>query len=381
MTRAARFAENYLVVPLGAILAMIWANSAPESYFSFALSSSFLVNSVGMALFFAFVTQEIRETMTPGGALATWRHRVLPIVAAVGGLLGSVLLYFAYLRFVDEVMLSQAWPCAGAVDIVFSYFLARMIFKDRSGVAFTLLLALTTDIVVLVAVAIRDPFADFHPAGPLLIVLAVSLALIFRWKGLRTFWPYLLICGPLSWWGFFWSGLQPALALIPIIPFVLHAPRNLDLFTDTSKGVHGSATHLERVLMHPVQVVLFFFALVNSGVQITYFEAGTWALPLAALIGRPAGVAIAVSLAVAAGCRVPHRHGWRDLAVAGLIVSTGFSFALFLATGILPTGNLLTQTKVGALSTVVGSVLALVAASMLHVGRFKTPGRPHPAAG
>src|SRR5206468_3420482 len=272
----------------------------PESYFTFAHSWSLAVNDLGMTLFFALVTQEIVEATMPGGALGTWRRAMLPIIAALGGLLGSVLLYLGYLRYVDEVMLSQAWPCAGAVDLLFSYFLAKVIFRRGAGVAFTLLLAVASDIVVL-AFVVRSPFAPVYLAGAMLIALALSLAFLFRRAHLRTFWPYLLICGPICWWGFVWAGLQPALALMPIVPFVPHSPRNLDLFADTPQSVHTGVTHLEHTLQYPVQVVLFLFALVNSGVVFTYFEPGTWALPLAALVGRPIGVMVAVSAALAGG--------------------------------------------------------------------------------
>ena len=373
-------ADHYLVVPLGSVLALAWANARPESYFTFAHSWSLAVNDLGMTLFFALVTQEVVEASMPGGALGTWRRAMLPIVAAVGGLLGSVLLYLGYLRYMDEVMLSQAWPCAAAVDLVFSYFLAKAIFRRGPGVAFTLLLAVASDIVVL-AFVVRSPFAQAHVAGAMLIALALSLAFLFRRTRLRTFWPYLLICGPICWWGFVRAGLQPALALIPIVPFVPHSPRNLELFADTPQSVHSAVTHLEHTLQYPVQVVLFLFALVNSGVVFTYFEPGTWALPLAALVGRPIGVMVAVSLAVTGGgFLMPLRSGWRDLLVVGLITSTGFAFALFVATGILPVGDLLTQTRMGALVTVLGSVLAFAAASILRVGRFMNPdparGRP-----
>ena len=172
----------------------------------------------------------------------------------------------------------------------------------------------------------------------MVIALAVSLAFLFRRARVRTFWPYLLICGPISWWGFVWTGLQPALALIPIVPFVPHSRRNLELFADTPRSVHSSVTHLEHTLQYPVQAVLFLFMLVNSGVVFAYFEPGTWALPLAALVGRPIGVMVAVGLALTAGFVMPLRSGWRDLLVVGLIASTGFSFALFVATAILPIG-------------------------------------------
>jgi NhaA family Na+:H+ antiporter len=331
------------------------------------------VNDIGMTLFFALVTQEIVEATMPGGALGTWRRAMLPIIAALGGLLGSVLLYLGYLRYVDEVMLSRAWPCAGAVDLVFSYFLAKAIFRRGAGVAFTLLLAVASDIVVL-AFVVRNPFAQAHVAGVMLIAIALLLAYLFRRAHVRTFWPYLLICGPICWWGFVRAGLQPALALIPIVPFVPHSPRDLNLFADSPQSVHSAVTHLEHALQYPVQVVLFLFALVNSGVVFKYFEPGTWALPLAGLVGRPIGMMAAVTLAVTGGGFImPPRYGWRDVLVAGFIASTGFAFVLFVATGILPVGDLLTQTRMGALATVLGSVLAFAAASILRVGRFMNP--------
>ena len=131
---------------------------------------------------------------------------------------------------------------------------------------------------------------------------------------------------------------------------------------------------MEHTLQYPVQVVLFLFALVNSGVVFAYFEPGTWALPLAALVGRPIGVMVAVGLAVTiGGFLMPLPRGWRDVLVVGLIASTGFSFALFVATGLLPVGALLTQARMGALTTLLGSVLAVTAAASLRVGRFMSP--------
>jgi hypothetical protein len=103
MIRIVRFAaDHYMVVPLGSILALAWANTRADSYFTFAHSWSLAVNDLGMTLFFALVTQEIVEATMPGGALGTWRRALVPIVAATGGPLGSVLLYLGYLRYVGE---------------------------------------------------------------------------------------------------------------------------------------------------------------------------------------------------------------------------------------------------------------------------------------
>src|SRR4051812_23556313 len=106
MTSAVHFVtDHYLVVPLGAIVAVIWANTAPEGYFGFAQSLSFAVNEIGMALFVALVAQELLEAVMPGGALHTWQRAMLPNIDAVGDAIVAVLVYVAYLQIVGEVML------------------------------------------------------------------------------------------------------------------------------------------------------------------------------------------------------------------------------------------------------------------------------------
>jgi Na+/H+ antiporter NhaA len=67
---------------------------------------------------------------------------------------------------------------------------------------------------------------------------------------------------------------------------------------------------------------------------------------------------------------MPQHFRWRDLVVVALIASTGFAFALFVATSIFPVGDLLTQAKMGALLTVFGTALAFGGAALLRVGRF-----------
>ena len=93
---------------------------------------------------------------------------------------------------------------------------------------------------------------------------------------------------------------------------------------------------------------------------------------VAALVGRPLGILIAVGLAVAAGLQLPRRLGWRELVIVALVASSGFTFALFFATAVYPVGPALSQTKMGAMATVAGALLALAAARLLRVGRFAT---------
>jgi hypothetical protein len=65
-----RVVEFSLVLPVGAVVALVWANSAHASYERFASALHFAVNDVGMAFFFALVTKEVVEAtaarFTPG---------------------------------------------------------------------------------------------------------------------------------------------------------------------------------------------------------------------------------------------------------------------------------------------------------------------------
>jgi NhaA family Na+:H+ antiporter len=178
---------------------------------------------------------------------------------------------------------------------------------------------------------------------------------------------YLLTSGTLSWLACYWGGIQPALALVPIIPFLPHRPRDLDLFDATGPL---EPRRFEHVVRYPVQVVLFFFGLVNGGVVLAGAMPGAWAVLVAALVGRPIGILAAVALGGLAGLRLPAHLRWPELIVVALAASAGFTFALFFATSIMPAGPLLNELKLGALSTAAGALVAFAAARLLHVGRF-----------
>ena len=202
MTKPFRFAvEHYLALPLGALAALAWANCQPESYFTFAHTLSFAVSNVGMTVFVALVTKEVVEATTPGGPLHTWRRVTLPVVGALGGILGSALCYIAYLRLGDESsVLARGWPIPCATDIAVSYFIARSICPRHPAVPFLLLLALASDAIGLVIVALRYPVADVHAGNLALVAAAIGGAIALRRYRITNPWPYVLGCGALAWW-------------------------------------------------------------------------------------------------------------------------------------------------------------------------------------
>jgi Na+:H+ antiporter, NhaA family len=360
-----------MIVAFGAVLAIVWANTFGESYFRFARALSFVVNDIGMAFFLALVTKEVVEATVPGGVLHTWRRVLMPVVAAVGGMLGTVIAYATFLQFSDEAsLLGSVWPVACATDIAFSYFVARIIGKRYPAIPFLLLLGITLDALSLVIAEVQFPVADVHWSGVVMVAVAIGLSIALRRNRVRSFWPYLLAGGVTSWLGLFLTGLNPVLALVPIVPFLPHAARDPGLFVETPPGFRDALSQFEYAWKYPVQVTLFLFGLVNGGVLIRGFGTGSWSVLVAALIGKPIGILVAVALAVAAGLHLPHRVAWRDVIVVALTASIGFTFALFLAAAAVPFGPILIEVKIGALLTIAGALIALGAAAWLRVGRF-----------
>ena len=84
--------EHSLVLPVGAMAALAWANLSYASYARVSHALRFPVNDVGMVFFFALATKEVVEATAPGGALHSWRRAALPGIAAVGGMAAPALI-------------------------------------------------------------------------------------------------------------------------------------------------------------------------------------------------------------------------------------------------------------------------------------------------
>ncbi len=364
---ARRAFDRFVLLPIGAVIALIWANTAPESYFTFAQRFAFVVNEIGMAFFFALLTQEIVEGVMPGGALHSWRRWTMPIVAGIGSVIGAAAVYVGYVHFQYEDSLASAWPIVCAVDAAATYYVLKTIMPASGALPFALLLAIVADVIGMILVAPRHLILQARAGGAALMLAALGLAALLRSLRVRTFWPFLCVCGSLSWLAFSWEGLHPAFALIPIVPFLRHEPRHVNVFADPPDNdpVHH-AEHQWHIL---VQIVVFFFGLVNAGVILKDYDTGSWAMVAGQLIGRPLGIFIGVQLGLMAGLHLPRHVGWRELLVIAFATSSGFAIALFFATGLLATGPVLAQAKIGVLASAAGIGLAFFAARLLKVGR------------
>ena len=363
---------HYLLLPLGAAVALIWANVAPLSYFTMAHALAFPVNEIAMVLFFGLVAQEVLEETGAGGALHQWRRWVVPMIAAVSGVATAAIVYGLYVEWKLEPMLHVGWPVVAGVDVAIAYFIVKAIFHRHPAVPFVLLLALASNVIGFVTIAPQYVFTTERTGGAaVLMAAAIGVAWWLRRRRVREFWPYIWLGGGLAWLALYLEGFHPALALLPIVPFMPHARRRLDeLFADEGDQKGRTARHFEHLWHYQAQAALFLFALVNAGVVLSGYGTGTWATLLATLVGRTLGIVAGVGIAVAFGLHLPAHLRARELTVVAFAASAGFTFSLFFATALLPAGPLLAELKLGALLSVVAGVLAFGAARLFRVGRF-----------
>jgi NhaA family Na+:H+ antiporter len=379
--RLSRFAiEHLLLLPLGAIIALAWVNTAPESYYDFTFSIAFVANDVGIAFFFALIAKEVVEATVPGGVLHPRRRALMPIVASLGATVVPALLHIRIVESLDEPMLTVGWRVALATDLAIGFFFARIIFGRHPAVPFLLLLGIASDAIGFITVAVFDPARDIRLAsGVLMLAAAMAMAASLRRWRVRSFWPYVLTAGVASWVGMYLSGVHPALALVPVMPFLPHAKRDPGFFVDARPDARDALSQFEVWWRYPAQVALFFFGLVNAGVPMGALEPGTWGLPLALIVGKPLGLFVGTGLARSLGLHLPHRVGWRELTVVGFIAAMGLTVGLFFAAAILPPGQLRSELSMGVLLSLAGAPLALVGAWMMGVGRFSTE-TSHPSS-
>ena len=372
MPRLWHFASEYLLLlPAGALIALIWVNTAPESYFRITGGLHFVVNDVAMALFFGLIAKEIVEATIPGGVLHPWRRAALPFAASAGLTLVPLVLFAVLVPVFDEPRVLQGWPAVFATDVAFGYFTARLIFGRQAAVPFFVLLAVAANCQGLLALIVTRAPTSLYPAVAIsLMAMTLLLTAMLRQLRVRSLWPYVIGGGGFSWCALYFGGLAPAFALLPILPFVPHARRDPGFFVDAPPTAHDPLNRFEQFVRHPAQIALGLFGLVAAGVPLNALDWSTLSLPLSVLIGKPIGLLAGVAIARAFGLHLPAGIGWRDLTVLGIAASVGFTVALVFATAAVGPGPTLSAIKMGALLSVAGVVLALGAALLLGAGRF-----------
>jgi Na+:H+ antiporter, NhaA family len=359
--------ENSLLLVAGTVVGLAWANLDQPLYERFSHAVHFAVNDVGMVFFFALAVKEIVEATLPGGALESPREAAVPILAAAGGMIGPASLYAILVVALGRHELMPGWAVPCATDIAFSYLAARFIFpRTHPAIPFLLLLAIADDALGLILLAV------FYPAAPvsfltfaMLMIPALGVTLWLRRARTKNFWPYVILGGGLSWAALFFGGLHPALALVPILPIMPHAKRDLGLFDPRESAQGDTMNRFERAWKVPVQVILMLFGLVNAGVLLSSVGTGTWIVFVSLLVGKPIGIVGATFLAVRAGLRMPGGLSYRHAIIMGIAAGIGFTVALFFATAAFEPGPLLDEVKMGALLSFFAAPIAILAGRLI----------------
>ena len=359
--------------------------------FGHALTAHFLINEIFMVFFFGIAAKEITESLLPGGALNPLRKAINPVLGTLGGVLGPASLYLL-LTFLfyggteDFAIVANGWAIPTATDIALAWLVARLVFGNgHPAVNFLLLLAVADDGIGLgiIAVFYPDPELPVRPAWLLLTVGGMAAAFAMRRIGLGSWLPYIVIGGVLSWVGLIKASIEPALALVVIVPFlpaangergpISHALRpgtGADAVVPASHHPGSHEAPLER-FEHQFKLFvdfgLFFFAFANAGVPFGTINQVTLIVLLSLIFGKTGGVFLFSWVGVKLGFPLPTGMGMKHLAVAGLVAGLGLTVALFLAGKAFAGPPFQDPAKMGAVLSGGVALLALAAGALLKV--------------
>lgn len=429
MYRVWNFLTEYsLLLIIGAVLALIWANLDPAGYHSFVeypiwandligasyeewahaygegaekkvpegpervLSVHYLINGTLMSLFFAIAGKEVWEAVALKSGSLRGRKAMTPLIATSGGMFGPIAVYLGIAALMGSTTydaVANGWAIPTATDIAFSYLVGRLVFgAGHPAVRFLLLLAIADDAAGLIILAVFYPTAELAPVWLLFSVGAALLVfLLFNWLPRRLdrgkqdrpnstwvrktlgFWPY-AIGAALSWYGFQESGIHPALGLLPIIPAIPHADRAFGIFAAAEAHLTDLLNHIEHLLKKPVEVVLFFFGLSNAGVEFSAMGDATWLVLAGLIVGKPAGI-LALGWLAAVPMRLGLPEGMRivDLFILGCIAAIGFTVSLFIASVAFGPGPVQDAAKMGALFSFSAAIISIVVGRVIGVER------------
>jgi NhaA family Na+:H+ antiporter len=366
-------------IPLlcGVILALGWANSAPESYARFLygplfgpLSFHFLTNDIFMVFFFGIAAVEITQSFLPGGDLHPVTKSVNPLLATAGGVVGPAIVYLMLNYIIGTPALQRGWGIPTATDIAFAWLVARLIFgNNHPAISFLLLLAVADDGIGLAIIALfyPDPRFPVEPIWLLMTLAGMLIAYALKKRRIRSYWPYILMGGVPSWTGLFKAHIHPALALVFIIPLLPHAMAETKHLFEEDRTDRSTIAQFEHEWKIIVDFGLFMFGLANAGVTVAQVGTATWLVLLSLLAGKTAGIFALGSIAVRLGFPMPRGMQKKELLVVGIIAGFGFTVALFVAGVAFIDPVHQGAAKMGAMLSCIAALIAVMAAKLLKI--------------
>ncbi len=365
----------------GVVLALVWVNLSPEAYNRFlsrpfvgSVSFHFLTNDIFMVFFFGIAAAEISQSFLPEGDLYPIKKAVNPLISTLGGVIGPVFVYLTLNRMIGSPELLRGWGIPTATDIAFAWLAARLVFgKNHPAISFLLLLAVADDGIGLAIIAVfySNALMPVELQWLLLTLAGMAVAWLLRRWHTRSYWPYVLLGGGLSWAGLFNARLHPALSLVFIVPFLPHASFGKKHLFDENVADRSTMAQFEQEWKIIVDFGLFLFGLANAGVVLSRVGTATWLVFLALLIGKTSGIYLLGSFANKLGFPLPQGVRKKELLIVGVIAGFGFTVALFVAGEAFPDASLQSAAKMGAMLSCSAALVAVIAGKLLKI--VKTP--------
>jgi NhaA family Na+:H+ antiporter len=334
-------AASGLVLLFSAIIALVISNSdLAELYFStlnkylfiginnFGLKLSVLhwINDALMAIFFFFVTLEIKREFLQG-ELSNIKQALLPIIAAVGGMLVPALFY-VFVNLGDSETLN-GWAIPSATDIAFSLGVLSLLGKrvPLSLKVFLTALAIIDDLGAIVIIALFYS-GDLSIKYLSLMLLAFILLLLINKFNIKKFLPYLIV-GLFLWDFTHNSGIHATIAGVLLAMTIPHRKKEKD-FSLLIKIEHAISPYVAFGIMP-------LFAFANAGVSLeglsfaSLLDKVPLGIVLGLFLGKQLGVFIfsyaSIKLKIA---QMPNNTSWYNFYGVGVLTGIGFTMSLFV---------------------------------------------------
>ena len=334
-------AASGLILLVAAIIALIISNSnfsgfyfnTLEQYifigindFGLKLSVHHWINDLLMAVFFFFVTLEIKREFIQG-ELSNLKKAMLPIIAAVGGMVVPALFY-VIINFRNPETLN-GWAIPSATDIAFSLGILSLLGSrvPMSLKIFLTALAIIDDLGAILIIAFFYS-GDLSISYLSLILISYIFLLILNKLGIKKFLPYLFV-GIFMWFFTYKSGIHATIAGVLLASTIPHRIKHKD-FSLLIKIEHIISPYVAFMIMP-------LFAFANAGVSLEGLTLSSLMMPvplgilLGLFVGKQVGVMFFSFFAVKFGvAQMPDNSSWFSLYGVSILTGIGFTMSLFV---------------------------------------------------
>ena len=323
----------------------------------FSQPLEFWINDGLMTIFFLLIGLEIEREIYVG-ELSNIKNALLPISAALGGMIVPALIYFF---FNHGTVFQSGIAIPTATDIAFSLGILSMFGKRIPNTLkiFLTALAIVDDLgaIIIIAIFYAKGFAFSYFALTLLILGFLILLNRLKVKFMVAY----LILGAALWFCLLKSGIHPTIAGVLLaftIPFEHNSENDL-------------SSRLENSLHKPVAFfILPLFALANTCILIpSHWLSGlssshSVGIILGLVLGKPIGVISFSFLSVALGyCAMPSEVKIKQFFGVAMLAGIGFTMSIFITLLAFTDGAIIIQSKIAillaSLLSVVGSIIFL----------------------